>query len=118
MFGDIGHGFLLLVLGIALCLMNNRLKGTAVEGFGMIRHLILLMGIFAFYNGFIYNEFFAIPTDLFGSCYSPDIMVLAVDNSTAGAVYHNPTLFGHSRAGPPQDCVYPFGMDPRWFESD
>ena len=27
------------------------------------------MGLMAFYCGFIYNEFFAITTDLFGSCY-------------------------------------------------
>lgn len=27
------------------------------------------MGIMAFYAGLIYNEFFAITTDIFGSCY-------------------------------------------------
>jgi len=29
-----------------------------------------MMGISAFYNGMIYNEAFAIPIDLYGSCYS------------------------------------------------
>jgi hypothetical protein len=31
------------------------------------------MGIFAMFNGLIYNECFAIPIDFFGSCYSKDI---------------------------------------------
>ena len=82
MFGDIGHGFLLLLVGLILVFINGRLKGTALEVFGQIRYLVLLMGIFAFFNGIIYNEFFAIPLDIFGSCYSQDVMVLSID--TAG----------------------------------
>ena len=82
MFGDIGHGFLLLLVGLILVFINDRLKGTALEVFGQIRYLVLLMGIFAFFNGIIYNEFFAIPLDIFGSCYSQDVMVLSID--TAG----------------------------------
>ena len=77
MFGDIGHGSLLLIVGIILCFMNHKLKDTAMEAFGMIRYLILLMGIFATYNGFIYNEFFAIPTDFWGSCFNDQVMVLS-----------------------------------------
>jgi V-type H+-transporting ATPase subunit a len=73
MFGDIGHGLLLLVAGIILCLISDKLKNTSVEAFATIRYLILLMGLFAFYNGWIYNEFFAIPTDIFGSCYGSEV---------------------------------------------
>ena len=65
MFGDVGHGFLLLVAGIIMCLANDKMNGTAAEGFGMIRYLVLMMGFFALFNGFIYNEFFAIPMSLF-----------------------------------------------------
>ena len=28
-----------------------------------------MMGFFSCYNGLLYNEFFAIPNDWFGSCY-------------------------------------------------
>lgn len=123
MFGDIGHGFLLLVLGIILCSMNSKLKNTSGEAFGMIRYLILLMGLFAFYNGLVYNEFFAIPTQLFGnSCYSSEVMVISIDNnpSLSKTDPRNPKDYGFARVDPqrPDNCVYPFGMDPRWFESD
>lgn len=78
MFGDVGHGFLLLVVGIFLCLMNSKLKSNpAMEGVLTMRYLILLMGFFAMYNGLIYNEFFAIPMQLFGdSCYTQEVQAL------------------------------------------
>jgi V-type H+-transporting ATPase subunit a len=72
MFGDIGHGFMLLVVGILLVTFNDRIKKSPLALASKIRYLVLLMGIFSFFNGFIYNEYFAIPLDLFGSCYSRD----------------------------------------------
>jgi V-type H+-transporting ATPase subunit a len=77
MFGDVGHGGFLLITGILMCLFNDAISKTALAGFGQIRYLILLMGIFAFYNGFVYNEFFAIPLEIFGSCYEEEIVVLS-----------------------------------------
>ena len=57
------------------------------------------MGISAFYNGMIYNEAFAIPIDLYGSCYNKAL------NSEG---YHERVAF---------ECVYTFGVDPIWASS-
>jgi V-type H+-transporting ATPase subunit a len=70
MFGDMGHGSLYIILGSVLTIGGPAyFKGTLLESFGVARYLLLLMGIMAFYCGFIYNEWFAIPTNWFGSCY-------------------------------------------------
>lgn len=74
MFGDIGHGFLLFLFGAYLCLASNSLLHSN-KGNGMIlglvkaRYMFLLMGFFATYSGFIYNDMMAMPLNLFGSCY-------------------------------------------------
>ncbi len=54
------------------------------------RYLFLLMGFFATYCGFIYNDYTSLSINLFGSCY---------DNQ---------------RKNLTKDCVYPFGVDPVW----
>jgi len=35
----------------------------------IVRHMVLMMGFWAFYNGWIYNDFMSVPINLFGSCY-------------------------------------------------
>ena len=67
MFGDIGHGSLLLF--IALYLIIATPKEGIIGLFTQGRYLFLLMGIFATFAGAIYNEFFAIPLNTFKSCY-------------------------------------------------
>lgn len=57
------------------------------------RYLLLLMGIFAFYCGWIYNDFLSLSFNVFGSCY-----VIG----TNGLVTKN------------VGCTYPFGLDPKW----
>ena len=69
MFGDMGHGSLLFVLGTLLVFFPNLFKGTDAADFKVARYLLFLMGLFATYCGFIYNEWFAIPTNMQGSCY-------------------------------------------------
>lgn len=71
MFGDIGHGGLLFALGIYVCAAKNQIlkSGSFMTAFIPARYLLLLMGFFATYCGFIYNDFFSMPWNLFGSCY-------------------------------------------------
>lgn len=57
MFGDIGHGLMLLILGIYLTVFYDN-KLSMIND---IKYLILLCGFFSFYCGWIYNEFFALP---------------------------------------------------------
>lgn len=59
MFGDMGHGSILLIFATVLVLGHDSIKDTVLSSFSSIRYLLLLMGIFATYCGFIYNEFFA-----------------------------------------------------------
>lgn len=56
------------------------------------------------FNGLIYNECFAIPIDFFGSCYSQ-----TVNPALPGGVP------GYERTS--FNCVYPVGVDPRWYQS-
>jgi V-type H+-transporting ATPase subunit a len=69
MFGDYGHGSLLLFVGFVLIMLNDKLKGGPASGVLPLRYVIFMMGFFACYNGLLYNEFFAIPNDWFGSCF-------------------------------------------------
>jgi V-type H+-transporting ATPase subunit a len=72
MFGDVGHGLILFVAGIFLCLKADALKKTgdaAMQKLAQMRYLLLFMGFFAIFCGIIYNEFFAVPIPWLNSCY-------------------------------------------------
>ena len=72
MFGDLMHGSILAAFGIYLC-FSKREPGTIGAIFGEVRYLFLLMGLFAFYCGAIYNDYTSLPAQLFGeSCYTTD----------------------------------------------
>ena len=74
MFGDIGHGFALFLFGFYLCYSKDSIKNSnsMLKEFLPFRYLLFLMGFFAFYCGWMYNDFLSIPLDLFGSCYTND----------------------------------------------
>ena len=69
MFGDIGHGGMLLIVGILLCWFDNRIKMSNISAASEVRYLVLLMGFFATFIGFCYNDFMSIPINM-GSCYT------------------------------------------------
>lgn len=72
MFGDYGHGSLILFLGAFMVLFNERLKNTFMRDALGGRYMIFMMGFFSCYNGLLYNEWFAIPYPWFKSCYVTD----------------------------------------------
>ena len=100
MFGDIGHGGLILLLSIWLVLKKDEILKTMPDLKMLIktRYFFLLCGFFAFFNGWIYNDFFAMPLGIFGSCYKNEI-----DER------------GEKIAKRKGDCVYPIGLDPKWY---
>lgn len=105
MFADIAHGFLMFLCGMYVIIFHKTEAPDSL--FKMLapgRYLIALMGFFAFYNGFIYNDFLSIPLNLFGSCY--DLVEKIVDEKKE-----------EKWEGPREGCVYPFGLDPVWLAS-
>merc|ERR1740121_768360 len=100
MYGDIGHGGLLLLTGIFLVMKGEQFRYSIPAVFGA-RFLVLSLGIFATFAGFMYNDFFSIGLPLFESGW--------VD--TDGDGVFEPTYDVKNSGGP---GPYPFGLDWRW----
>ena len=94
MFGDVGHGLMLLMAGIYLCCFLK----DKISILNDLKYLVLLMGIFAVYCGLVYNEFFSVPFLTQPSCY------MKTEDGK-----------GFERKSP--DCTYAFGMDWIWAQS-
>ena len=99
MFGDIGHGTLLLLFSIYICKEKNNIynSDSIFKGLLKFRYLLLVMGFFSLFCGLIYNDFMGIPLTLFNSCYENDIVLKKVVKKN--------------------QCIYPVGMDPKWYSS-
>jgi len=88
MFGDVGHGFIMLAAAVALVAFEKRIEAAKIKDevrskpcneprqpsriqifntFYGGRYVILLMGCFAVYTGLIYNDFFSKSINIFGS---------------------------------------------------
>ena len=100
MFGDVGHGGLILLMSIWLVLKKDEILKTMPDLKMLVktRYFFLLCGFFAFFNGWIYNDFFATTLGIFGSCYKNE-----KDEN------------GEKIAKRNGDCVYPIGLDPKWY---
>nr|XP_048314057.1 V-type proton ATPase 116 kDa subunit a 3 isoform X2 [Myodes glareolus] len=118
MFGDVGHGLLMFLFALAMVLTENRPAVKAAQNeiwqtfFGG-RYLLLLMGLFSIYTGFIYNECFSRATTIFPSGWSVAAMANQSGWSDKYLSQHpmltlNPNITGVF-LGP-----YPFGIDPIW----
>jgi V-type H+-transporting ATPase subunit a len=59
MFGDIGHGGVLLIIGTFLCLFGH--KFPALKMAMAFRYILFLMGLCATFCGLVYNDFMSIP---------------------------------------------------------
>lgn len=99
MFGDIGHGLIMALFGGWMVWSESRLKAQPEnEAWNMAfggRYVILLMGLFSIYTGFIYNDVFSKTISIFPSMF-----------------YFSPGKEVAQRVSP--SYVYPFGLDPKW----
>lgn len=105
MFGDIGHGAFVALIGLYLVWYEKRLEkqmssneiGSTVFGG---RYIILLMGLFAVFVGFMYNDIFSLPVYLGESGW--DIEINHGKNKTDDSFVSNFKF------------AYAFGIDPAW----
>lgn len=95
MFGDVGHGAVLLTLGLILTMFPNviRFYVPSIHALVDFRYSLVLMGFFSTYCGFIYNDFMSVPLNIFKSCYKDGKLI-------------------------DTNCTYPFGIDIAWFMTE
>uniref|UniRef100_A0A3B3R6H5 V-type proton ATPase subunit a n=1 Tax=Paramormyrops kingsleyae TaxID=1676925 RepID=A0A3B3R6H5_9TELE len=120
MFGDMGHGLLMMCAALYLVLRESRLlsQKSDNEMFNMVfagRYIILLMGVFSVYTGIIYNDCFSKSLNMFGSGWSVRPMF-----SPKGGNWSVKTLEDNAllQIDPAVEGVfggpYPLGIDPIW----
>ncbi|CAK8673710.1 unnamed protein product [Clavelina lepadiformis] len=126
MFGDLGHGLIMFVFGFYLVwnqqkFLRNKSNNEIWEMMLGGRYLILLMGIFSMYTGFLYNECFSRSLNVFGSAwnvsnnpgwdkdYLRNHESLLVDPAKPGVFRGSDLPYPNSTGNP-----YPYGMDPIW----
>ena len=111
MFGDLGHGIIMMMFGAWMVIWEKSLIAKRIEGeiwnifFGG-RYIILLMGLFSMYTGIVYNDVFSKSMNIFGSSWEINYNVSTVQTNSELTL--NPSSIDLS------DTVYPIGLDPAW----
>lgn len=72
MYGDIGHGSVLLAIALFLITFGRGLVGRfeSLKDVFEFRYMLFMMAFFSVYCGLMYNDFMSLPLNLFDSCYS------------------------------------------------
>lgn len=114
MFGDVGHGAIMSAFAVWMIFNENKrwVKNSDNEIFQMVfhgRYLLLLMGLFSIYTGFIYNDCFNLSLAIFPSAWHVRPMInQTIQLRDTSYLMLDPVV--------PRvlDGVYPFGIDPIW----
>eukprot|EP01034_Spumella_vulgaris_P021404 gene21404-27434_t len=105
MYGDIGHGSILAGAGLFLILTESRASDRNMDemlaGIYSARYMLFAMGLCAVYAGLIYNDYFSIGLNLFGTKWLYEDQEEGVAATLLGT-YGDPAT------------VYRFGVDPAW----
>lgn len=110
MFGDAGHGIILLLFGLYMVLSEKKILAKKIDSeifsiFFAGRYIILLMGIFSIYTGVIYNDIFSKSMNIFGAQWK--------NKYNMSTIFENELL----EMNPNENYLetpYPFGVDPVW----
>nr|XP_015210120.1 PREDICTED: V-type proton ATPase 116 kDa subunit a isoform 1-like [Lepisosteus oculatus] len=118
MFGDCGHGLIMTLFATWMVIQEEQFKKFKNEISDILfngRYIILLMGIFSIYTGFIYNDCFSKAFNIFGSSWRVKPMF------HPNGPWSNQTLHGSGilqldpvTPGVFSGSPYPFGIDPIW----
>ncbi|XP_037960816.1 V-type proton ATPase 116 kDa subunit a1-like [Teleopsis dalmanni] len=112
MFGDLGHGLILVAVGGFMCIAEKKLSKIKEEIFNLFfggRYIILLMGLFSIYTGFIYNDVFSKSMNIFGSSWYVRYNTSTV-LTNPGGLQMDPRYHVNG--------TYVMGMDPIWQLAD
>lgn len=106
MFGDMGHGLILTLAAASLCLAESAIARQPHRGeiFDMAysgRYVLLLMGLFSIFTGFLYSDLFSRPITLFASRWAYPAGFK--EGQTVSAT---------------QTGVYPIGLDWAWHAAE
>ena len=105
MYGDIGHGSCLVIGASYLILTEKKAESRGLDemmkGMYGARYMLFMMGVYSVYCGLIYNDFFSLGLNLFGSSY--DFVNREDGDEAEMSSYYGDTA-----------NVYPFGADPAW----
>eukprot|EP00397_Hematodinium_sp_SG-2012_P013470 GEMP01013677.1.p1 GENE.GEMP01013677.1~~GEMP01013677.1.p1 ORF type:complete len:835 (+),score=115.77 GEMP01013677.1:324-2828(+) len=110
MFGDVGHGLLLMCAGGFLILNAEFIKKT-IPALYQFRYMIFMMGFFSTYAGLMYNDFMSLGMELFESRWEHTAtkeMAPLTDITNGIEPLANPKFSG----------PYPFGIDSAWHGAD
>ncbi|XP_049821655.1 V-type proton ATPase 116 kDa subunit a 1 isoform X3 [Aethina tumida] len=115
MFGDLGHGSLMMLFGLWMILKEKPLMAKKSDNeiwnifFGG-RYIIFLMGAFSMYTGLVYNDMFAKSLNIFGSSWKVNNISSRDAVKLSGYYMLDPADGKGEFLGYP----YPIGMDPVW----
>ncbi|XP_030853624.1 V-type proton ATPase 116 kDa subunit a [Strongylocentrotus purpuratus] len=114
MFGDLGHGTIMFLFGLWLVVREKQLHASLAnhEMFGTVyggRYVLMMMGFFSIYTGFVYNDCFSKSFNIFGSTWN----VSAADYSHE-LLEQDISLVLDPKLTFNETDPYPFGVDPIW----
>lgn len=114
MYGDIGHGMLLLGVSLFLIIKGRHWNEDALNEMIQLlyggRYLLLLMSLFAIYMGMLYNDFMGFSLNLFSSSYT-------WGPSGISETTQIPSMPNGSPSVKPKSPVA-FGLDAAWAETE